>query len=444
ETSVKAPIKEDTKLETKATTSTAVNQSPPKVKSTSKSEDTARINAKDSKTISSSEKDPEMIASKTFETDEKLSSISKNATFLGTETSSEDSATANATANNDGTGQKTVVYRNIVGNDLTYVPLQNLTKLGYSITELEKMQSDSLCVVVNDQIRNPRMGVPLQWCLSDKNAPPQVQVVDSIQEALALMGDDEASQLQEKRQEREDNLQKKKKRKSSDGSKSQYRRDQKKDNPLDAKARRRHGPRPSQKEGRRQRQTDSNERMEVVSSKGSSWRNGATEDASDKNGNAQRRPDRRRSKLQRDGSPKPIYNGRDPYGGAMQRKKKDRGDPPAPKKVWMDLDTFKDLLRKEAEFRMRLAGEKFAPDIKRESDWRLELYKDWLWKLHDGIGEGLAPPSRYERARKMQRRGGVYKAERDDDIGRDTARTPRRERATPKRKSGGSGPPRPR
>ena len=68
------------------------------------------------------------------------------------------------------------------------------------------------------------------------------------------------------------------------------------------------------------------------------------------------------------------------------------------------MDTFRKLLRTEAELRLRILGEDWAPTVKQESDWRLNLYKDWLWTLHDGVGGSIVPPSRYERARKMRDR----------------------------------------
>jgi hypothetical protein len=360
---------------------------------------------------------------------------------------SQDTTVKNATIKYSDIDNRIVVYRNIVGNALTYVPMQNLTNLGYSLKEVEKMQSDSLCVVVSDQIRNPRMGVPLQWCIQDKNAQPQVQVVDSLEEAMQMIQDDKATQSTAKRQEREaKGIATEMKSIDKNAASSQTSSDVDDDERKMESRQRRSGP--PRADGTRRKNSAvaevSREQNAVSSTKGSLWHNGASEQAAD-NGDeeALRRPDRRRSTLQRDGTPKPIYSGRDPYRNAISRKAKDRGDPPSPKNLWMDFDTFKELLRKEAEFRMRIAGEGFAADIKRESDWRLQLYRNWLWAIHDGIGESVVPPSRYERARRMQRRGGVYAADRDDGRDGDKVRISS-ERATPKRKSRGSGPPRPR
>ena len=78
-----------------------------------------------------------------------------------------------------------------------------------------------------------------------------------------------------------------------------------------------------------------------------------------------------------------------------------RDDPPDPgSPIWVDIETFRDLMRKEAEFRMQFMGEDWVPTIKQENRWRTELYKNWLWALNNGVGESIVPPSRYERARR--------------------------------------------
>jgi hypothetical protein len=55
------------------------------------------------------------------------------------------------------------------------------------------------------------------------------------------------------------------------------------------------------------------------------------------------------------------------------------------------MDTFRDLLRSEAELRVRILGEDWADAVKDESNWRLSLYKEWLWALNRGIGNPLFP-----------------------------------------------------
>jgi hypothetical protein len=59
------------------------------------------------------------------------------------------------------------------------------------------------------------------------------------------------------------------------------------------------------------------------------------------------------------------------------------------------------MLRDEASFRLRILGPDFSETVKKESNWRLELYKNWLWQLHNGVGEPLVE-SRSDRLRKRQ------------------------------------------
>lgn len=67
----------------------------------------------------------------------------------------------------------------------------------------------------------------------------------------------------------------------------------------------------------------------------------------------------------------------------------DRGDDDEPggNKFWMDLPTFRDFLRKEAQFRLQILGPDWKESVLDESRWRYDLYKTWLTLLDDGVGE---------------------------------------------------------
>jgi hypothetical protein len=71
-------------------------------------------------------------------------------------------------------------------------------------------------------------------------------------------------------------------------------------------------------------------------------------------------------------------------------------DPPPPiHPAWMDLETFRDLLRREAQWRFQLLGRDWKDPLRKESKWRLQLYKEWLWSLSEGVGgEDLVVPTR--------------------------------------------------
>jgi len=322
--------------------------------------------------------------------------------------------------------QRIIVYRKIVGNTLTSVPLEKLIKLGYSVPELEKMQSDSLCVIVTDEIPNPRMGVPLQWCI-EKNSPPQVQIVDSKEQALKLIEEDGATQQQERRQRREEKepsvrssteepLGDKNNPKRREGSRNVVEGDYVE---MNGKRRRRppppfekqDGPQPVRKP-RRQRRSDSEPSMErpktpYVEENLRQDRVGRSDRKIQRKGVADeptRRP-RRERRPSGEGTAKQIYVARDPFDGIVENPSLDsRGDPPHPNSpLWWDYQTFKKLLRWETNLRLLIIGTDSYPKIKEETDWRLSLYHGWLWRLHDGWGSSIVPPSRYERARRIRR-----------------------------------------
>jgi len=56
-------------------------------------------------------------------------------------------------------------------------------------------------------------------------------------------------------------------------------------------------------------------------------------------------------------------------------------------KLWPNLPTFKQFLRRESELRLMILGPGFADTIKDEASWRLKLYEKWLVLLEDGYGE---------------------------------------------------------
>jgi len=65
------------------------------------------------------------------------------------------------------------------------------------------------------------------------------------------------------------------------------------------------------------------------------------------------------------------------------------GDDPPPNRFWMDLDTFRDVLRKEAQLRLKILGPDWKESVLDESRWRYDLYKTWLTMLDEGVAEDL-------------------------------------------------------
>ena len=74
------------------------------------------------------------------------------------------------------------------------------------------------------------------------------------------------------------------------------------------------------------------------------------------------------------------------------------------------MPTFRELLRNEADFRLRILGDGWSDVVREESDWRLGLYRDWLWLLNDGVGDPIVE-TRTDRMRRLERKRTRAKSE---------------------------------
>ena len=230
------------------------------------------------------------------------------------------------------------------------VPLDVMEKLGYSEAEVETIQPDALDMIVLEDIPKPKSGIPPRWKLANINeaGDERVLIMDSVEA-------------------------------------KQYR-------PARRKAKRREA------EAGRDRASESRKRPQ---------RDSPDLDSDGKS--ESRRTRRERQSLSRNGNRKPIYSGRQSSLSQTSKLQK-RPDPPQPEVFWPDIDTFRTLLRQEAGFRLNVLGDDWADIVKQESDWRLNLYRDWLWTLHDGIGNPIVE-SRSERARRLGRQGSPRQLE---------------------------------
>ena len=302
---------------------------------------------------------------------------------------------------------RAVVYRNITGQAMTCVPLVDLLELGYTVSDVERIQAEFLSIVVLDRRRCPSMGVPPQWKVKNPRAVGETTLVGSMKEATALV-----NQInQEERAKRDSTSQRRRRQELRQrGSK-----DQRRDGPptdtsgedgIDADGLRR---------SRRDRIVDRGGRRSEARRRPGRGAPGRPPD--DYGEPRQRRrsenredeaplPGRDRRRRLRDGdydgTPRKIY--RVPRDDT-RRRNNDEPDPPDPNSpIWVNMDTFRDLLQKEADFRLNILGDDWSDIIDEENDWRTGLYRSWLWSLNNGLGESIVPPSRYERARRRQMR----------------------------------------
>jgi hypothetical protein len=292
---------------------------------------------------------------------------------------------------NNNNDLRAVVYRNITGNAMTYIPLANLTELGYTVPELKRIQAEILSIIVLDKRKNPKIGgVPVQWKINDPKKSSEISIVNSTEEASKIvnrMNDEEWKERNSIADRRRRQQERRRTGSSSSATTSS-------DDERQGESRTANKSIDKNKRGRPLEETR----------KRSSYDNDDN-DASSRRSRRDRRQKRSNddddfdtpTKVRRNNSKgRRIYSvPRSDRGGVS------RDDPPDPNSpIWVDIETFRGLMRKEAEFRMQFMGDDWAPTIKQENNWRTELYKNWLWALNNGVGESIVPPSRYERARR--------------------------------------------
>jgi len=282
------------------------------------------------------------------------------------------------------------------------------------ISDLERIQAEFLSILVLDQRKCPSMGMPPQWKIKDPKAGMEITFVDSMEEASVM-----AEQINEEERQERDALTQRRRRQQGrkkgppkdnqplkrptmtedENSRNRRRSTSAETNrddqpPLDAKRRPRRGPSDAE---RKQGSSSSSPGEEPRRRRRRGESPGGEKSPFSERRDRNKKQRRRREGIGPDGNPRKIYKvPRDdtrPTGPEPP-------DPDSP--IWVNMDTFRDLLQKEAEFRMNFIGDDWSEVIDQENDWRTNLYKSWLWSLNNGVGESIVPPSRYERARRNQ------------------------------------------
>jgi hypothetical protein len=261
------------------------------------------------------------------------------------------------------------------------IPLANMTQLGYSPFEITQLAADALDIIVKEAIARPRSGIPPRWkvvAVDDASAGatqklPQVQIVSQgdeiVQKWISNISDIRQPPPQSK-------------------SRAQQ--------PVSQVRTTNNGPRTTTI-------SDRDDFLPPVTPNVAPANTNDSQNVYDEYNSPVQATGRRKNdkKQQQQDRPKRIYDGRRDTRIKVDQVKQ-REDPPPPKSVlWMSLDDFRILLRKEAALRLRILGEDWADVIKEESDWRLDLYRDWLWTLHNGVGSFLVE-SRSDRIRRLR------------------------------------------
>jgi len=83
-------------------------------------------------------------------------------------------------------------------------------------------------------------------------------------------------------------------------------------------------------------------------------------------------------------------------------------------KFWPSQSTFQNYLRREAQLRLAILGPSWKDLVKSESEWRLDLYKEWLRVLEDGLGDDVITSGR--EGGDMRRRRPARRRKRRRDL----------------------------
>jgi hypothetical protein len=255
----------------------------------------------------------------------------------------EDAETAN---------DRVVIYKGPSAKSWKQLPLEQLVSLGYTEEDVKALIPDTLDLIASERIKCPRNGLPARW--KQKGSRQELVRVVSAREAKLLATSN-----------------KKKAPLHQHGGR----------NPPRAKK-----PELTEPMQQRHKTLDSTTRPKYA--------------RDDLTARIDRRRRRERVTVLEDGSPKPVYNGRKTLDAVPRRRH--RGDPPSPNSIiWPDMDSFRKLLRKEAELRLGILGDGWADAVKDETMWRHDLYSDWLWILKNGVGNPIVE-SRSSRDRRKR------------------------------------------
>lgn len=263
------------------------------------------------------------------------------------------------------TDDRVVVYKTSASRPWKQIPLAKLLSLGYTENDISNLIPTTLELLAGEAIERPSAGIPARWKNKGSSSKDVLKIVSPV-DARALLSLDSPKQ-------------------ETPVPTAKETKPTKEENSIPKEA-----PPSSRLEQQRRRRSK-------ISGLSENSLRGPKKPQSKEQERRRRRHER--SATNEDGTPKPVYSGRPPPNAIAARQ---RGDPPSPKSfIWPDIETFRKLLRAEAEFRLRILGDGWADTVKEETMWRHNLYSDWLWTLKNGIGNPLVE-SRSDRYRRIR------------------------------------------
>jgi hypothetical protein len=358
------------------------------------------------------------------EEDEEKEMVESNETFLENNKSTlPDDDKAEASSEDEASSDRIILYKDAYSQSFVQVDLANVLSLGYLEFEICMLEADTLDLIASDGIVKPRSGVPSRWKIKS-GQPAQVRILSKVQADQVVTDEtgkkkggrhDKVIDMEESTSAEIDILEDE----LDPGVPSRESLRAERDSVSKEGETRRDRDRDRIRPPRSKAATESARGERPPSTAKKSQDRGERDDRREKSPSPRRERSSKRS--DRGEGQRRVYDGRPSPSSTKSKRKRD--DPPSPNSpVWVDIDTFRDLLRSEASLRLRILGDDWADTVKEESNWRLDLYKEWLWTLHNGVGKPIVE-SRSDRMRR--KRGG---GKREDDKRDPPARRPRKRR----------------
>jgi hypothetical protein len=348
--------------------------------------------------------------------------VASNETFPeNNESTLPDDDKAEASSEEEASSDRIILYKDAYSQSFVRLNLANVISLGYFEFDICSLEADALDLIASDGIVKPRSGVPSRWKIKS-GQPAQVRIMSKVQADQVIS--DETGKKKEGRRDKVIDVQ------ESASAETDILEDE-----LDPAVPPRESLKeervPLSKEGESRRETDRirppRSKAATESARGekppstvrkSQARGERDETPREKSPSSRR--DRPSKRSDRGEGQRRMYDGRPSQSSS--KSKRNRDDPPSPNSpVWVDIDTFRDLLRSEAGLRLRILGDDWADTVKEESNWRLDLYKEWLWTLHNGVGKPIVE----SRSDRIRRKSG---SKREDDQRDPPPRRPRKRR----------------
>lgn len=297
------------------------------------------------------------------------------------------------------TDSETVRYRDPSSTKMKQVRLQQIVALGYSREEVLSLQTDALDLIVCERIERPRSGVPKRWKTEGGFNPDLTIGSGSIpSESETPTKSMQSETTTRPRVETNEEF-----------PFGEYTAEPDVEEPYGEFKVRKRAQRKEDRETsqpRRRRRDEPLSRVEGDESLRTRRESRRRDQESGEDFETDRPRREARRRRDRASEERPIYDGR-PKKPQSSRK----GDPPPGSSgMWPDMPTFRELLRNEADFRLRILGDGWSDVVREESDWRLGLYRDWLWLLNDGVGDPIVE-TRTDRMRRLERKRTRAKSE---------------------------------